>query len=330
MIIDTPYYEDNTRISNSLIGYFIKNGPKYVRNYLDGKVEKVTKPYFEKGTMIHMYILQPEEFWDNYIILDFETPKSEQQKLFAKNFVNSTEFDHNTRVISAYKTAYSVTNKSDDKVLSEGLEMAQKLADYIDYLTKANTGKTIISWSTMNMLKRIKENLDSHKKAKELLQVDKELWEEHNEFHINWDYPHEYEGVAIKCKSLIDRCIIDHTNKKITLIDLKTSFDITDFNSHIKDLDYTRQLAYYWLAIHWYFLKELNIEISEYDKETYIVAIQTTDDNAVKVIKFADAHLTQRLLTIDNAIKALAWHESTGNWDYEKKYYESDGSQMFG
>lgn len=329
MIVDIPYYEDNTRISNSLIGYFLKYGPKYVKDYTDGKIPKTTTTYFEKGTMIHMYILQPEEFWQNYIVLDFETPKSEQQRKFAKAFVDSAEFEHNLRVLSAYKECYSTTNKSDDKMLSEGLEMAQKLSDYIEYLSKVNTGKTIISWNDVNMLKRIKENLDKHKKAKELLFPESGQWEEHNEFHINWNYPKEYLGVVTKCKSLIDRVIIDHTNKKIILIDLKTSFEIHNFNDHIKDLDYTRQLAYYWLAIHWYFLNELNIEISDYEKETYIVAIRTTEDNSVKVIKFSDESVSGSLSKIDIAIRDLAWHIDTNNWEYNREYYENDGSEIF-
>lgn len=35
--------------------------------------------------MIHMYLLQPDEFWDNYIILDFVVPKVSQQKLYVQN-----------------------------------------------------------------------------------------------------------------------------------------------------------------------------------------------------------------------------------------------------
>ena len=59
MIIDKPYYEDNTRISNSSIGWFLKKGPLYFRNMLDGKEEGLKLPQLEKGTMIHEYILQP-------------------------------------------------------------------------------------------------------------------------------------------------------------------------------------------------------------------------------------------------------------------------------
>ena len=62
MIIDKPYYEDNTRISNSSIGWFLKKGPLYFRNMLDGKEEGLKLPQLEKGTMIHEYILQPDEF----------------------------------------------------------------------------------------------------------------------------------------------------------------------------------------------------------------------------------------------------------------------------
>ena len=62
MVIDVPYYSDNTRISNSAIGWFLKKGPKYLRDMLDGKEKGLELPQLERGTMIHEYILQPEEF----------------------------------------------------------------------------------------------------------------------------------------------------------------------------------------------------------------------------------------------------------------------------
>ena len=75
MIIDKPYYEDNTRISNSSIGWFLKKGPLYFRNMLDGKEEGLKLPQLEKGTMIHEYILQPDEFWNDYVILQYDVTK---------------------------------------------------------------------------------------------------------------------------------------------------------------------------------------------------------------------------------------------------------------
>ena len=80
MIIDKPYYEDMSRISNSGIGWFIKKGPQYYHDMITGKEEKLKLSQLEKGTMIHEYILQPEEFWNDYVILDYEVPKVKQQK----------------------------------------------------------------------------------------------------------------------------------------------------------------------------------------------------------------------------------------------------------
>ena len=39
MEIIIPYYEDNTRISNSAIGWFLNKGPQYLRDMLDNKEE---------------------------------------------------------------------------------------------------------------------------------------------------------------------------------------------------------------------------------------------------------------------------------------------------
>ena len=60
MNIEIPYYEDNTRISNSNIGWFLNKGPRYLKAMLDGKEEGLKLPQLEKGTMIHEYILQPD------------------------------------------------------------------------------------------------------------------------------------------------------------------------------------------------------------------------------------------------------------------------------
>ena len=78
MEIIIPYYEDNTRISNSAIGWFLNKGPQYLRDMLDNKEEGLSGKFLERGTMIHEYILQPEEFWKDYEILDFDTPKAPQ------------------------------------------------------------------------------------------------------------------------------------------------------------------------------------------------------------------------------------------------------------
>lgn len=329
MDISIPYYEDLTRISNSNIGWFLKKGPRYLKEMLDGK-EGLKASFLDKGTMIHEYILQPEEFWKDYIILDFAVPKVKQQKDLLEFYANAKMVDplasEDDILLMSYNSAYS-NNKSIDKRIQEAKELVELYQNYIEYF-KNKDSKKVISFADLNMLKTIKKNMEDHKKANELLFKYPETFEVHNEFHINWEYPNASTLGDLPCKSLLDRVMIDHTNKKIILVDIKTTADVYNFKHSIEEFDYCRQLAYYWLAIHWYFKNELKLNIEEYEYETYIVAVQSHDGYEVRVFKFNSKAIEERLVTIDYAIKRIAWHKNNNLWDHMKEYYDEDGAEL--
>lgn len=329
MDISIPYYEDLTRISNSNIGWFLKKGPRYLKEMLDGK-EGLKASFLDKGTMIHEYILQPEEFWKDYIILDFAVPKVKQQKDLLEFYANAKMVDplasEDDILLMSYNSAYS-NNKSIDKRIQEAKELVELYQNYIEYF-KNKDSKKVISFADLNMLKAIKKNMEDHKKANELLFKYPETFEVHNEFHINWEYPNASTLGDLPCKSLLDRVMIDHTNKKIILVDIKTTADVYNFKHSVEEFDYCRQLAYYWLAIHWYFKNELKLNIEEYEYETYIVAVQSHDGYEVRVFKFNSKAIEERLVTIDYAIKRIAWHKNNNLWDHMKEYYDEDGAEL--
>lgn len=320
MKIDIPYYEDNTRISNSAIGWFLKKGPRYLRDMLDGKEEGLKLPQLERGTMIHEYILQPDEFWNDYTMLDYEVPKVKQQKDFCEAYANSLELTEDDKMLQAYKSSYS-NNKSSEIVLKEATELCKKYASYIEAIQQQKENKKVISGADLNMLKNIKNNIEQHKKANELLQ-DIPGVETHNEFHINW------ECKGVKCKSLLDRCIFDYANQKIILIDLKTTSDVWNFKHSVEEFDYYRQIAYYLSAITWYMYQDQGIDISNYDFEAYIIAIQTNSNNEVRVFNmFNEKELLDRKNIISDALTEISYHISSNNWDHSRIYYESDGTE---
>jgi hypothetical protein len=329
MDISIPYYEDLTRISNSNIGWFLKKGPKYLKEMLDGK-EGLKASFLDKGTMIHEYILQPEEFWKDYIILDFAVPKVKQQKDLLEFYSTARLVDpfasEDDILIMSYEAAYN-NNKSKEKKIQEAKELVELYQNYIEYF-KNKDSKKVISFADLNMLKAIKKNMEDHKKANELLFNYPETFEVHNEFHINWEYPNASSLGDLPCKSLLDRVMIDHTNKKIILVDIKTTADVYNFKHSVEEFDYCRQLAYYWLAIHWYFKNELKLNIEEYEYETYIVAVQSHDGYEVRVFKFNPKAIEERLVTIDYAIKRIAWHKNNNLWDHMKEYYDEDGAEI--
>lgn len=329
MDISVPYYEDLTRISNSNIGWFLKKGPRYLKEMLDGK-EGLKASFLDKGTMIHEYILQPEEFWKDYIILDFAVPKVKQQKDLLEFYANAKMVDplasEDDILLMSYNSAYS-NNKSIDKRIQEAKELVELYQNYIEYFRNKDS-KKVISFADLNMLKAIKKNMEDHKKANELLFKYPETFEVHNEFHINWEYPNASTLGDLPCKSLLDRVMIDHTNKKIILVDIKTTADVYNFKHSVEEFDYCRQLAYYWLAIHWYFKNELKLNIEEYEYETYIIAVQSHDGYEVRVFKFNPKTVEERLVTIDYAIKRIAWHKNNNLWDHMKEYYDEDGAEI--
>lgn len=318
MEITTPYYEDLTRISNSNIGWFIKYGPAYLHKMLTNPPEEESTAAMKKGTMIHMYLLQPEEFFDNYEVKTITKPKSENQKKFCELLANSVELEPDLALLSAYKGAYSTTGQTDDLVLSKAKEMASTFKSYITHL-KEQDSKTVISKYDMAMLENIRDNVENHKLAKELLNPSN--GETHHEFHINWEYD------DIKCKSLLDSINFDTKNNICTIVDLKTTVHIGCFEESMKEYDYLRQLCFYYMAAKWYIWKELNENSESWEYKFYIIAIDTVGDNEIRVFKITEDQVLTRLEVIIHTLYEIYWHQETGNWDHHKEYYDGDGSE---
>ena len=323
MDISIPYYEDKSRISNSNIGWFLNKGPAFLHKMLTEDVPEEKSQALERGTMIHEYILQPEEFQKDYVVWNKSRPTSAQQEKFCQALASSLEIEPNRAILDAYKQAYSTAGKSEDKMLSEGLKIASTLKDYVDFL-KANDGRIMISPWDVKMLEKIEQNIRSHKLASNLIKVDEGVWTRH-EFHINWGYENK-----IQCKSLLDGLTLDWKDKKVIIYDLKTTQKLWHFEDSIKTYDYLRQLDYYSMAVRWYLVNECDVaedEIFEWKFEYYIIGIDTTGSNEIRVFKIEQEDVSSRDETIFTALDQIAWHQKTGKWEHSRSYYEGDGSE---
>lgn len=331
MDISIPYYEDKTRISNSNIGWFLNKGPAYLHKMLTEDVPEDKNPVLERGTMIHEYILQPEEFQKDYVVWDKSRPTSAQQEKFCQALAFSTEIEPNRAILDAYKQAYSTAGKSDDKMLSEGLKIASTLKDYIDFL-KANDGRIMISPWDVKMLEKIKQNIQSHKLAYSIIEAsrvlrdykDDVIFENHHEFHINWEF---YGEMPIACKSLLDGLTLDFKHKKAIIYDLKTTAKLWHFEDSIEQYDYCRQLMYYTMAAGWYLKYECGEDLEYWSYEWYIIGIDTTGSNEIRVFKFTKDKIFPHADTIEHALEHIAWHQANNKWEHSREYYEGDGSE---
>ena len=332
MEIKIPYYEDKTRISNSNIGWFLNKGPAYLHKMLTEDVPEEKNPVLERGTMIHEYILQPEEFQKDYVVWDKSRPSSAQQEKFCQELASSVEIEPDKAVLSAYKAAYSTAGKSDDKMLSEGLKIASTLKDYIDFL-KQNDGRIMISRWDIKMLEKIKHNIHSHKLASKIIYGEwkpEDIFVPHDkryhEFHINWTY-YVKMAAGVKCKSLLDGLTLDFKNKKAIIYDLKTTQKLWHFEDSIDQYDYCRQLCFYYQAVCWYLKYECKEDPNDWIFDFYIIGIDTTGSYEIRVFKLDYYMIDSRKATIMNAMKEIMWHQETGKWDHSREYYEGDGSE---
>ena len=340
MDISIPYYEDRSRISNSNIGWFLNKGPAFLHKMLTEPPPEESTTAMERGTMIHEYLLQPEEFQKDYVVWDKSRPSSAQQEKFCQALAFSTEIEPNRAILSAYKEAYSTRAKSDDLMLSEGLKIASTLKDYIDFLKSNDQRKMISPWD-YRMLKEIRNNIEAHKLGQKIVWPDgwyspysydptaeKEFGslpvEHYHEFHINWNF---YGEMPIACKSLLDGVTLDFKNKKAIIYDLKTTQKLWHFEDSIQQYDYCRQLMYYTMAVQWYLKNECNEDPKDWSHEWYIIGIDTTGSNEIRVFKFTEDQIYPHADTIEYALERIAWHQSTGKWEHSREYYEGDGSE---
>lgn len=331
---DIPYYEDSTRISNSAIGWFLNKGPAYFRRMLDGKEKGLDLPQLRKGTMIHEFLLQPDKFWDDYVLFDGEKPKSAQAQKFCENLINTVEIELNKQLSDAYRKSYSIVGKSEDKILSEALKIS---VEYKDYIEAIKSKKILISQYDLDQLMKIQHNVGEHKLARQLIRRAGEHGNIHvyHEFQINWEYWVNDElnhgaYTPIACKSLLDSCTFDFNARVCTIMDIKTTAKLWHFEDSMKEFDYCRQLCFYKKAVYWYLANVLELSPDEIDKwvfKYYIIAIDTTGSNEIRVFMLGSTQVNSRNDTIHDFMRVYLWHLGTDNWDHSYNYYTGDGSE---
>lgn len=337
MDIMVPYYDDMTRISNSNIGWFLNKGPTYLHNMLIGKEKGETGPQLDKGTMCHSYILRPEDFNDEYLLCTATRPSSAQQNKFCEELVNSVELEPDKAILSAYEASYSIVGKNTTNRLSSGKEIASTLKDYIESLREAKrTNKILITQSDINLLTNMMNSIKSHKLAYKLLfpKCPNEKW--FHEFQINWEHKTECcilfkdnysKDDTIKCKSLLDHISFNEEDHICTIVDLKTTVHVENFELSIKQYDYFRQIEYYKEAAEWYIKNILKENIDNWNIRCYIVAVDNIKGDCCRVFKICLGYLNPKQNIISNALNDIRFHQVNNVWDHHRGYYEGDGDE---
>ena len=255
--------------------------------------------------------------YDKYLILN-------KNKDVIKEYINNnqrylnqvillTDLLNNKKVLKNKYNISSINTLLKKEMIKEVLEQKYRI------------NKESKELCALNMTEEQKKNIEEHKLASSLMCKQTDC-EEHNEFQINWEFPKAYNGIKLPCKSLLDRVCFDHVNKKIILIDLKTTLNVYNFAHSVEEYDYFRQIAYYGLAIQWYMANVLNLNTEDYDFEAYIIAIGKDVNNEIRVFDMKIENvINEKLQLINNVLQKISYHISTDNWEHSPEYYEGNG-----
>ena len=81
------------------------------------------------------------------------------------------------------------------------------------------------------------------------------------------------------------------------------------------------------MALLWYLKNECNEDISEWNFEYYIIAIDSTSTSEIRVFEFTEKQVTSRKDTIENALEHIKWHTENNLWDHSLEYYKGNGCE---
>ena len=302
----------------------LRVSPRYFQKYKARELHKDSKA-FDLGSAIHCYVLEHKEFNNRYVV-SHSNPVGGMMGVFIESYVEAEAVMINEHMpkqlkLDGYQTLHELCyDKSGFKTALETVLKkfnSDENQAYYKFL-KENSGKTVLSQDDMEIVKNCYDKLIEHQMTHPLLFPDEDK-DGKPEFEISWIYK------DVNVKSIIDNLILDVENKKIDIVDLKTtSKSVYNFERSYSTYGYYRQMAIYKLAVNSY-LKTLGIDVQDYDINSYIVVVQTTGLHECVVYKPTLPDMSIGMDEFDSLVERYKWHVDKNLWDFPKEYYDNDG-----
>ena len=309
-------------LSYSRVSDFDRNGSKALdkapRDALEGEGVRI-------GSIVNDLLLNKHKFKKLYHLYNGTKPTATLGKLcdiILKNYKKPP----------AISTILRITRKnsfwakwSKNKILE-----AFDIPDFWNYLRAYYIArrKVLITNKDLELSEELVNILLTHSHSRDIFNND---LEHYNEFKFNM----EYKGFVLR--GIIDKILIDHKNKTIRLIDLKTGKgSILEFTGSFMKWRYYLQEAVYTQAIN-KICQMLEIEgyellpfqflyISRYEKIPLLFTISSKWHNAA-LLGFRTTS-GYRYRGLNELLDEMRWHVENGVFNTSKVIYESGGSLL--
>ena len=344
------YYEADA-VSQSQLSALDKSPSYYL--YLMNKEDEEYNEAFMIGNIVDDYITNTESF-SKYIPLD-NIPTG-QMKVYTEALVR---IRNNPFILDGVSTVFD--NKNDDHVNATQQE-AYKITKSKLSINNFRGPKFVESGAQayyntlMNKPEGILVSQDLYDRA--VAMAEALLTDERCSKYIvpgsfeNSDYlfqfPIYWQFNGILCKSLLDNLIVDHENKTIQPIDIKTTGDgVYDFSYSFIKWRYYIQASFYTYAVEYW---KSSLDASEmYQGKNisdylvlpfkFIVAskmfisepplVWTVDQETLQMGAHGTTLATGRKIKgFIELLEELKWHKETNSWEHKKEVYQQGGMTL--
>lgn len=254
-MVNTQEYFEHPNISQSELKLLLSGSPRAFTRVREKELYFEEKRHFTVGSAVDCMLTQgQEEFDTQYYIGELENKPTD----VIKSILNEV-FDF---LIQDGKEASELSVISSESYKSVIIQMANshnyyanrsddfkysKICEYYEYWDELRNsqGKIILSQNELVLINSIVMSLKSSDiTGKYLHECDDNNIEKLYQFPIYFTY------LDVECKALLDLVIIDHINKTIQPIDIKTLGDYTfNFPKSVRQRRYDIQAAYYTQAL---------------------------------------------------------------------------------
>lgn len=335
-------YYDNPALSQSKLKLLLGHPKKFLE-------ERETKEarHFIIGSAVDAILTgeSDSEFDNSFYVSDLENKPSELIMGIIKYVYENTptpKGDLNTylEIILEACNVFSYNSKwKDETRINKILEHFY----YWDSLVNSE-GKTIISQSEYEIICSVAMSLKSNEYTAPYFRSDKNI-------EILYQLPIYFTHQEIDCKALLDMVIVDHKNKTIQIIDIKTMGDYTsNFKYAFKNHRYDIQMAMYTIAIEYWRrqekLEEYKILFPKFLVESTISpgepSVYTVDENTLLIAthgldKFKSMHGTtfpeldylkgknRPIIGLYDLFRLYKYYQENG-FEVSKEYREQKGN----
>lgn len=323
--------------SYSSLSAFIKDRKGYARKYVyKDKVESEVNHYFTIGSVVDCLSLMPHEFEDKFVITSSKAPTGQMLQFVEELYNLSVTTVNGWRTVSPLtpeimQQAYNNVNFKRDTPEKVASRFETEGKDYYEELIKLReTGCTPISADDLEQAKRVDTGLRKSPVTGTLMNtVTDNRVTVHNQLAIVF----EYNGYQLK--SLLDKVIIDHERKIIYLYDLKTAYNVEDFEANYYKYNYYIQAALYWIALNkWaekqgYIAQGYTVEYMEFivcDSSNYLSPLlyKTNEDHFVQAMSgfYFDGRYYKGL---NQLVQEVEWHRRNNIWNISHNNFKNEG-----